>query len=69
MQREYREHAQFWAIILLIADGMVLAIPTLSDGIVTLTGGRMWIHVILGVLSLIVGILLFRATGSESPSS
>lgn len=69
MRREKRERAQFWAVVLLLANGMILAIPTLSDGILTLTGGRIWIHVILGVLSLAVGILLFRVTGPDSSSS
>ena len=50
---------QLWAAVLLLLGGLVHLIPAVNQGLTSLTGGRPWIQIVVGILSIIVALILF----------
>ncbi|HLF54402.1 MAG TPA: hypothetical protein VI612_01645 [Candidatus Nanoarchaeia archaeon] len=51
---------QKWAPWLLLIGGLVHLIPRLYVWLTNLTGGTPWIQIIVGALSVIVGLMSFK---------
>jgi len=45
---------------LLLIGGLVLLIPRLYDWLANMTGGTPWIQIIVGALSVIAGLSMFK---------
>lgn len=56
---------QLWAAVLLLVGGLVHLVPMLYTSLASLTGGRPWIQIIVGILSIIVSLVLFSGDKSE----
>lgn len=57
---------QLWAAVLLLVGGLVHLIPALGAGLTDLTGGRPWLQMIVGLLSVIIALVLFAGDKETS---
>lgn len=53
--------------LLLVVGGLVHLIPALSDWLSELTGGTAWLQMIVGAVSVVVGIALLMAGEKKVP--
>lgn len=59
---------QLWAAVLLLVGGLVHLIPTVYEGLKTLTNGFPWIQVVVGAFSVIVALVIFAEEKQDSAS-
>ena len=57
---------QLWAAVLLLVGGLVHLIPALYLSLASLTGGRPWIQIVVGILSVIVSLVMFAGDKSDA---
>ena len=54
-----------WAAVFLIVGGLVHTFPQLYKWLADLTGGVAWIQIVVGVISVIIGLILLLGESSE----
>jgi len=54
-----------WAAAFLIAGGLIHTFPQLYSWLTDLTGGIAWIQIIMGVVSVIIGLILLLGEQTE----
>ncbi len=57
-----------YAPFLMILAGLMLAVPVVNEFILSLVGGSSMVHTIVGVLTLVTGLLSMRE-GEVAPTS
>lgn len=50
---------RLWAAGALLVGGLVHLIPSLDAGLTALTGGRPWLQMALGLLSVVMALIMF----------
>jgi len=56
---------QFWGMVLLLVNSLILVIPSLYAGLSATTDGKPWVQILLGTVGTIVSIALFSGRKSE----
>jgi len=51
-------NTETWAGVLMVIGGLVLAVPTVYDWLSSFTGGLPWIQIVVGSISVVVGIMM-----------
>lgn len=49
----------FWSALLLLVSGLILLIPALYTALSSVTAGRPWVQIILGLVGVIVSLAVF----------
>ena len=52
---------------LLLVSGIILLIPSLYIGLSTVTAGKPWVQIILGIVGVIVALAIFAGKEQRTP--